>query len=203
MTKGQLSPKQSCQPPQSSLLSCHETKLKVVPAVMMGGKVERNGSAPQFLAASACFSSNDQHLHESLPRRDSTICWIRSGKAAFQQIFRFCLVYGACNFRAMFRPSASAPLAMTGEPRRCSPKPSSGATGEGVKYTHTQIDLGPNGCLNPGIAPLCTLLKMIIGPWASSPLLATRLYLCAARFPLGMNPSGTRCGRYWVVVYNG
>lgn len=125
-----------------------------------------------------------------------------SEKATFQQSFRFCLVYGVCNVGAMCRPSASVPLAITGEQQRCPSKLSSGATGEGVKYTRTQIDLGPNGRWYPGIAPSCTLLRMIIGPWASSPLLATEFYACAATLPLGIFRSGTHYGRYGVVVYD-
>ncbi len=164
-TKAQSSPKQSCQHPQSSLLSCHKMKLNGPRLCLQWGRVERNESAPSFVAASTCFSSTTntctgRHHWGTRPFR-----WIRHGKVTFQLIVRSCLVYGACNFRVLFRPSASALLAMTGEPRRCSSKPSSGATGEGVKYTHTQTDLGPNGYLNPEL-----LLYARSWRWKSAPL---------------------------------
>ena len=159
---------------------------------------------PSFVAASICFSSTTntctgRHHWGTRPFR-----WIRDGKATFQLIVRFLLGIR----RVQFSCAVSAfGLSSLGHDRRAAAlfiKTFVWRNGRrGKVYSHPNRSR-PKWLLESWIAPLCTLLKMIIGPpghhhlfWPQGCISAL---LCS---PLGMNRSGTRCGRYWVVVYNG
>jgi len=145
------------------------------------------------------FQFHDQHLHGSPPLRYSTIS-LDSRRKSY--------VSADCPLRlGIRRVQFSCAVSAFGHDRRAAAlfiKTFVWRNGrKGKVYSHPNRSR-PKWLLESCIAPLCTLLKMVIGPpghhhlfWPQGCISAL---LCS---PLGMNRSGTRCGRYWVVVYNG